>query len=202
MSWFSDHVYDAGYLTSDTKEFVSDVINKTTGPDLLRIYSGENMLDWDDDGLSIYGSKAGMNFWGGSLGQGTYAFGNLMTRDLPNFLKYPADSLSPNEEGDGTFNKWRQDWRKQWGDWKEKAMEMSPGGGIPDMKMQYEEEVTPPSVKGPGKMRGRDPEMAFNEGVKGYGRSSLKIGKGGSGGGSIIGGKFNAFKSGRYSMPD
>ena len=49
-------------------------------------------------------------------------------------------------------------------------------------------------------MRGRYPEMAFNEGVKGYGRSSLKIGKGG-GGGSRIGGKFDTYKSGRYSMP-
>ena len=126
-----------------------------------------------------------------------------MTRDLPHHLKYPADSLSPNEEGDGTFNKWRQDWRKQWADWEGKMMEMAgvEGGQLPSTDMYYEgeEEEEAASIKGPGKMRGRDPEMAFNEGVKGYGRSSLKIEKGG--GSSRKGGKFDAFKSGRYSMP-
>ena len=189
MSWFSDHVYDAGYFADDAKDLSADVIGGVT----KTVTFGYWDFEWEDLEGNIYNS---------SLGQGLYAFGDFMNRDLPNFIKFPADSLSPNEEGDGTFNRWRQQWRQQWGDWKEKAMEMAPGGGIPDMNMEYEEEVTPPSVKGPGKMRGRDPEMAFNEGVKGYGRSSLKIGKGGSGGGSKIGGKFNSYRTGRYSMPD
>ena len=44
--------------------------------------------------------------------------------------------------------------------------------------------------------------MAFNIGVKGYGRSSLKIGTGGGGGGSTIGGKFKTYRTGRRSAPN
>lgn len=187
MSWFSDHVYDAGHIAGDTKDLSADIIGSVTS----KVTFGYWDFEWEDLEGNIFNS---------SLGQGLYAFGNFMNRDFPNFIKYPADSLSANEEGDGTFNRWRQQWRQQWGDWKGKMDEATGDfASIADAVESTPEEAA--SIKGPGKMRGRDPEMAFNEGVKGYGRSSLKIGKGGGGGSSRKGGKFDAFKSGRYSMP-
>jgi hypothetical protein len=199
MSWFSTHVYDAGHVTNDTKGLVAETLSATVKYSTFGLY--DEAFTWDDGGFTAFGSKAGMNIYGGSLGQGLYAFGNLMTRDFTNFLKYPADSLSPNEEGDGTLNKWRQDWRKQWGDWKEKMMEMAPGGNIPSAGATAAEEEEAYSIKGPGKMRGRDPLMAFNKGVKGFGRGSLKIGKGGVGD-SRIGGKFKTWRTGRWTDPN
>ena len=197
MSWFSDHVYDASHMASGGKELVSEVVSTPLKVVTFGLY--EDTLVWDEEGFSLFGNNLMTR---GSGGYGIYETRDFLFRDFPNFIKFPADSLSPNEEGDGTFNRWRQQWRQQWGDWKGKMMEMA-GGQLPSTDMYYEggEEEEAASIKGPGKMRGRDPEMAFNEGVKGYGRSSLKIGKGGGGGGSRIGGKFDAYKSGRYSMP-
>ena len=213
MSYFSTHVYDAGHITSSTTTVIAEGLSTVVEYSTFGLY--DDAFTWDDDGLSIFGSKAGMNIYGGSLGQGLYSFGNFMNRDLPNFLKSPADSLSANEEGDGSLNQFRKNWKNYWGDVANKRTDY-----MRDLNDKYHDLINPeipfqnlgdaatseggddPSVKGPGKMRGRDPEMAFNEGVKGYGRGSLKIGRGGGGGGSRIGGKFDTYRTGRYTMPD
>ena len=50
----------------------------------------------------------------GSGGYGLYETRDFLERDLPNFIKFPADSLSANEEGDGSLNQFRQNWRSYW----------------------------------------------------------------------------------------
>ena len=213
MSWFSTHVYDAGHVTSSTQTVIAEGLSTVVEYSTFGLY--EDAFTWDDDGLSIFGSKAGMNIYGGSLGQGLYAFGDFMNRDLLNFLKYPADSLSANETGDGSLNQFRKNWKDYWkmvsnkrtdyirdlngkyhdllGDLKESIFPdfselFGDGGGTLDTT------TTDKKVKGPGKMRGRDPSLAFNMGAKGFGRSSLKIGSQGS---HLIGGKFKTYRSGR-----
>ena len=130
MSWFSDHVYDAGHIAGDTKDLSADIIGSVTS----KVTFGYWDFEWEDLEGNIFNS---------SLGQGLYAFGNFMNREYG------------------------------------------------------EEEEEAASIKGPGKMRGRDPEMAFNEGVKGYGRSSLRIGEKGMGKPKT--GKYKEYRSGRTS---
>ena len=205
MSYFSSHIYDASHWTNDTgKSSIASAISAPLDKATFGIYS--NTLVWEEGEFSI-GGLGGSNLMGGSLGEGLYALDDFVNRDFPNFLKFPADSLSANEEGDGSLNQFRQNWRSYWTQKKEEWNEFKDDyiqSQVPFHSAAGAEgdDTTESSVKGPGKMRGRDPEMAFNEGVKGYGRSSLKIGKGGGGGGSTIGGKFKTYRTGRRSAPN
>jgi len=59
------------------------------------------------------------------------------------------------------------------------------------------DEGTSKYVKGRGTMKGRSPTLKLNEGAKGLGRKSLRIGTEGMG--KPVGGKFQTYKSGRYT---
>ena len=200
MSWFSEHVYDAGHIAGDTKDTSAEIIGSVTS----EVTFGYWDFEWEDLEGNILNS---------SFGEALYNFGDFMNRDLLNFLKYPADSLSANETGDGSLNQFRKNWKDYWKDVSNKRTDyirdlngkyhsllgdikdqiapdmdfgLGGGGDTPD--------TTDKKVIGPGKMRGRDPSLAFNMGAKGFGRSSLKIGSQGS---HLIGGKFKTYRSGR-----
>ena len=189
-------------VKDDVLDLTEDVIGSVT--------KGSTFGYWDFEWDDLKGSV-----WNSSFGEGLYAFGDFLNRDLLNFLKYPADSLSANETGDGSLNQFRKNWKDYWKDVSQKRTDYirDLNGKYHDLLGDLKESIFPDfselfgdgggtldttttdkKVKGPGKMRGRDPSLAFNMGAKGFGRSSLKIGSQGS---HLIGGKFKTYRTGR-----